>query len=488
MDYRRLLIPALVGFTGLIAAAVFWVAVQSSVRFALWGTVAEWELTAGEERRLAKCKAPGWWAWLKVMSADRDVPCGDVWAVTELSDKVRGPDREAWLQEWVGSSQASPLLRLRSALVLNAAGRVAPAEAAWLSQHPDIAGEDWAAPVAEEAAWGVHLGPRWMLPGMFLALNTSGAELSSVMMPLEAIGVLENPELKELAVLQVARAMGVDHDLPQQIRARRSRGLPSGQLPDGWLETVLRNPPCEAPCLELWTELLRVDIAAERGEWPNDAPPAPAMEPLASLLGFTGRRAVGLEWWSRAGTRWVAAAPIPAQRLASLGLGVSDGRATPVAALWNRSATPWMTLSVLVELARRAGLPTVASATEGGALEVLIGNEGMSGQVCGGKARSESSTWSTVSLPTIHAGALLEAAHQSKEEGDESTALRLLRAAQHLDPVLAAPLAGQWEAMVPARGGFALGQQLEREPGEDAVGAAVRSGLGALLTKPCSGS
>ena len=450
MQHRRLLIPALVGIAGLVSAGIFWLAIQSSVRFTLWATVAEWQPTNPELRKLAECRAPGWWAWVKVLAKDRPVSCGEVWAAGALARRVTDKDRAQWLRDWVDSPDSSPLRKLRAALALSVAGQHPPEEPAWLSLHPEL--PSWPAPglaaaVAHEEAWGVHLGPRWMALGQVWAMPEAGRPASGAVAPLEAVWTLGDEEAARSAASAVARGLGAPPDLPENVRYRRSRGLHAANLPPGWAEAVQSRPRCESPCLELWIDLLRIDAAAELRDHFNDPELEPALEPLGELLGYTGRRGRALAWWMDAAATWVRASPRPAHRLASLGLGATDGRADPVAVVWDRSGARWTSAAVLAEVGRRAGVDVSIRLDEKGALwatltwspvpdegatdppqSVVVSSPGCDGRVV------ETPQGTPLSMATIYAGALAEAATQAAERPQD--ARRLASAALRLDPVL----------------------------------------------------
>ncbi|MBX2796677.1 MAG: hypothetical protein KTR31_03375 [Myxococcales bacterium] len=440
VDYRRFLMPAGVAAVGLVAIAIFWLAVQSSVRHGLWQTVAQRQPAKSEFRRLDDCKSVGWWTWLKVLSQNRAVRCGEVWAAEELADKVRGADRVTWLSEWVTSPQSKPLLKLRASLALTLAGKPTPAEPAWLSLDPNL--PDWpgpglAAAVAQDRAWGVHLGPRWMALGRVWALSESGLGPSDALLPLEALWAIEDESVASQAARAAARGMSVPPDLPDDVRYRRSRGLPPGNLPSGWAEAILSRPDCPSPCLELWIDLLRLDAEAEAldpWEYPETTP---ILEPLASQIGFTGWRMRALEWWTRAAVQWVAASPDPAARLATLAEGGPDGSADPLRVYWDRTAAPFTTAVVVMEVGRRASLPVDVRIDEGGAMWIDVGGRRVVRRGCArpaGTEPPEGGGWDRLSLI---AGALAEAAADAVARGEHLNAVRLATAAERMDPILA---------------------------------------------------
>lgn len=429
--------PALLGVAGLVSAAIFWVAIQSSVRFTLWSTVSEWQPTNIEHRKLAECRPPGWWAWLKVLAKDRAITCGETWAAQAVASKITVNDREQWLRDWVESTESSPLRRLRASLALSVAGRPTPAEPAWLSLDPDL--PQWPTPglasaIAEEAPWGVHLGPRWMALGKLWAVSVSGQPAEEAVPALEALWALGDPTVGRVAVSAVARGLDAPPDLLQDARYRRRRGLHAGTLPDGWAEAIGRRPTCEEPCLELWIDLLRLE-AAVGNDGPIDDPPTVAsLRPLSGVLGYTGVRGRALSWWIDAAAAWVTAAPEPARRLASLGLGAEEGAPDPIAVVWERGGTPWMTVAVLEELGRRVGLDVDVRANGTGTVEVVIGDQRLSRPGCGGATeRPAGSSWPRSSL---HAAALAEAALHASRAEEGPLAMRLAAAAERLDPVL----------------------------------------------------
>lgn len=472
-DYRRLLVSLAVAGAGLVAVGVFWAGIHSSVRWALWSTIADQSPNPGEHRRLGECKPPGWWTWLKILSQDRVIQCGEVWGTEALATKVTGGDREAWLQEWVRAPESSAQLRLRSALALTLAGRRSPAEPAWLSLDPELPqggpGSGLAAAVAGDRAWGVHLGPRWMALGTLWALSESGLPPAEALAPVEAIWAVGDPELNQQAVSAVARGLSVPPDLLEDVRYRRTRGLPARDLPREWVEAIFSRPSCEAPCLELWIELLRMEAEAELGGEPTDEELAqPTLQPLSDLLGYTGPRRRALEWWVQAATRWVAVAPDPAGRLASLGEGGASGTADPIDVFWSRSAAPITTALVLTEVGERTGIPVQVRIEDSGAVWIDVGHsEQVIRPPCEGSAAElppQSPPWDRRSLV---AGALGESIAEAVEAQQPMVALRLATAAQRLAPQLAEGLpdrvAGSLELSPDTVLGHAIGAEFATE-------------------------
>lgn len=488
--------PAVLGVAALLSAAVFWVSIQSSVRFTLWSTVAEWQPTKPESRRLAECAtAPGWWAWLKVVAKDRRVECGEAWVAQALAQKVRGDDRARWLQEWVVAPDSSPLRRFRSALALAVSGHPTPLEPAWLSMHPelpDLPAPGLASAVAQEAPWGVHLGPRWMALGKVWALSVSGQPSADAVPALEALWALGDPDVGREAVSAVARGLDAPPDLLQDVSYRRRRGLHAGTLPSDWVRALGRRPTCEEPCLELWIDLLRLDADASNQDPIDDPPTVPVLEPLSGALGYTGTQARALSWWVDATVDWVTASPEPAQRLASLGLGSDSGIADPVAVVWERGGSRWTTVAVIAEVGRRAGLDVNVRANELGAVQVQIGDAELTRPGCDGEVPG---SWTGMpwGRASIHAAALAEAAMQASrgEQGDE--AARLAVAAQRLDPVLTEAVldtlrAGDSDAASARAHGVAVGAALAAlgtvEP--DAGAQESRAMVGTSLARGCA--
>ncbi len=367
MDSRKLTILAGVVLAGVAGTALFWSAIHSSVRWALWAAVLRRPLGESEERDLRECRPVGWWTWLKVLGQDVDVPCGEIWLVDTMTEKIGGGDRAEWLAQWVEAPESGPRLRLRSSLVLAAAGVQPPVEPTWLVTDPALQAEvdAWAVDaVASERAWAVHLGPRWEALGAARALAEARLDPGEAVAPLEALALSRDAQVKQLGSAAAAEALGVPADLPAATFERRKRGLPLGDLPRGWARALLARPCADEACLSQWVELLRLESLPEGHDEPwVDPEVAPALHPLASHLGLDGAEGRALEWWIAATMRWVSAAPDPAARLASLCEGGGGGAADPVAILWDRGGAPLTTAVVVTEIGRRAGL-TVAVRTD----------------------------------------------------------------------------------------------------------------------------
>ncbi len=466
------------------ASSIVWSLSRTRVLFSIWSTVSEWPLNKSERLRVADCRPLGWWTWLKIVARDQTPRCGEVWTVGSLAGKVHGDVREAWLKDWVEAEASTPLRRLRSSLALTVAGRVSPREPAWLSlatDLPPLAEPGLAAAVAQDAEWGVHLGPHWMALGELWAVSVSGYALEHALEPLEAVRVLDEPAARREAAVAVARALGVSSDLAEDARHRRRRGLGVRDYPADWAWTIQRHPTCEAPCLDLWADLLRVEIDREYGEPRNEPDVDPALEPLGRLIGYDKGRAAGLAWWLGAATRWVAAAPDPAGRLASLGLGSPDGEPDPVRVVFDRGGTPWATVAVLDELGRRAGVSVEIRLDRTGGLWAAIGEHRRSGTVCGGSAQPASPAGNPLGRIELHAAALAEAAARAAADEEPIEALRLATAAEGLAPDFAAGVLSEVRALIDAPDelgqGFGVGRALveERPPGP----------LAATLTELC---
>lgn len=495
---RRLVLPLGVALGGLALIGAVWLGAQSQARFALWQSVADSPLSPSEGDRLARCdRKPGWWTWVKVLHHDRPVPCGEGWAIDRMADKIRrSPDRRRWVRQYVEAPELSPRRRLRASLLLNVVGEPTPDEPAWLSVAELDTVEAEASPVrmaAEGWPWAVQLGPRITAWGTLEGMSIAGATAGDAVHAFEALWATEDPDLAAPLVEQAATGLDVPASLPEDRWYRRRQGRPSQMHPRGWSRLILgRTAACppdakrlSEACLTLWRDLLVRQASTDLDD-PFEYLPLPlTLQPLLSVVEPQGRRTRAVEWWMQATEDWIRAAPDPDRRLASLADGSTDPelarQAHPIAALYDRTATPFVTAAVVAELARRVDRTVEVRVDDEGTLWIQVGDELVTRPRCGTMAASppDRTPWPESSLL---AAALVEAAVQAP---DVLTAARWTAAARALDPAVVPelrPLPADAPAGVGA--GYATGARLfaptvRRDDGGAGARAAVADQIGA---------
>src|SRR5262245_32129425 len=119
MDRRQLRLAIGAGLVGMVASvAILWVTFHTTLRTSFWDSIAQRPLTTSEIGELERCVPPAWWTWLKVVSRDVEVPCGEAWVVQELAEKVRDRDRALWLHTRALNPALSPKTQMRIAVAL----------------------------------------------------------------------------------------------------------------------------------------------------------------------------------------------------------------------------------------------------------------------------------------------------------------------------------------------------------------------------------
>jgi len=502
----RLKLPLAVAVGGLLVIGVVWFGAQTQVRFALWQNVAERPLTTGEGRRLARCdRRPGWWTWVKVLHNDRPVPCGEGWAIDRMADRIgRSDDRRRWVRQYVESPDTPPARRLRAALLLNVIGEATPEEPAWLTR-PDANltpehGPEQAR--AEAWPWAIHLGPRAFAHGTMTGMTIAGFSAEEAIGAYEALWTLDEPALDADLVRWAAAGLNVAPTVSEDRWYRRLQGRPGTATPRGWSRLVLgraitctdREDEPSDDCLELWRDLLVLDAESgsfspmdESGSDPFEYPPLPpALPALLPVLEPMGHRTRAVEWWLAVAEEWIRTAPDPDRRLASLARGPASARtkAHPVATIYDRTSTPFMTAAVMMALGERTERPVGVRVDDDGTIWLDVGAELAALPRCGtlAPAPPASPPWSA---DAVQAGALLEAAAAAS---DPLVQTRLRAASHALEPTLSPAPELPSGSGDDRRAGFTAGRRVLANDASSATRIEARPSaveIGAQIGQPC---
>lgn len=445
MDQQQLRLAIRAWLTGMLASVLLlWFVFHTSFRTSFWDAMAERPLGEAETAEVERCEEAPWWTWLKIVHANVEVPCGEVWVVEGLAERVRDQDRALWLQLRSDAADLPARTRMRIALALLIAGRPARDEPAWLLDELDEADrETWIRAAGRSNPIATQLGPRGAGLGALVRAERGGISEAELLPTLYWLAEVGDPGAEQAAVRTAAALAEVPPDLGDRIRARRAAGRPVANREARFARLVLDHPECGERCGALYAEILDqvlTEAALEDGSAPPvDSPePPPIAEVLTAVEARVAERRAAARGIEIAAS-WVRAAPDPAARLRSLAAHLPDDQWSIARVAWNGAGTPLLSALVLAVIGESAGVAVEVRSDPAGALWFRIGGVDVP-RACGQKGTApDGSPWPVSGLV---AGALLERA-RALAGADAVTARRLAMAAQRADPLVGGPLAAQ---------------------------------------------
>ncbi|MCB9688760.1 MAG: hypothetical protein H6735_27215 [Alphaproteobacteria bacterium] len=388
-----------------------------------WTTIAQTPLDDQDRAALAACDAvAGWEVWLKVLQSAPDLPCGEAWAATGLAQHAEHELRATWMAEAAAGGTVDTRMRVATGLLL--AGHTPAEEPAWLwHELPERSADAWIAATSVQPV-ALQLGPAVDALATVNAMAPGDPELAAGVPLLRWLASTEDPRAVAEVEEAVTRLTQVDAALAKELADRGARGLPVGRPPIPGRSFLAAGCTGET-CLPERLAVLDA-ILADPGEGPPPSPVEPP-SPDPELERLVGEDAPLLGWQLLALQAWIAAAPDPDARLASLLARPATG---PLARLaWDGSGPPYVVALLATRL--RSPSPVVRS-DRADAVLVELGERSVLRTCTAGTSAGDG--WPALGPDPLLARAWMELAE------DEPSQRAWVRArARRLDPSLAAP-------------------------------------------------
>jgi hypothetical protein len=340
--WRKLLAGVLV--VGVVVLG--WLVARRGLRLWWWDSLVGTPLDEAALQQLERCEDPGFPAWVRVLTADGPVACGEAWVVETLATHAVRGDQATWLTELVVSPSTPDGARFRAAMALAAAGRVPPVEPAWLRLR--LPGDRVLANRSLYASpeLAALLGPAGVALGLAERAITGEAEAVDVLPALRWLGAVGEPEADEAVVRAVEALTGVDEAVVGDLRRRHARGGPVAGSEAPARDDLARFPCPTAPCVGAALVALEASVlasAAFRAAPVGAAAPGDVvLDRTLSELGWSAGDRAAMDWQLGALRAWVADHP---ERLRGLWVRPPTGSVLRLG--WDGGGAPFLTAVVV---------------------------------------------------------------------------------------------------------------------------------------------